>query len=141
MKFQKNISGNPGGRPKGITDKRAELRKLLEPHAKALVEKVIELALGGDANAMRLCIERLIPKIKTEAIDLVLPDLDMTKAETLLVIGAEVLRSVSTGVLTPEQGKIFSDIVETQRKNIEVADLAIRVGEVENTLKQRTKKS
>lgn len=141
MKFPKNTSGCPSGRPKGIVDKRAALRKLLDPHAHALIEKVIELALGGDTHAMRLCIERLIPKVKSETVEFSLPDLDMTKTDSLLTIGAEILRSVSSHNLTPEQGKILSDIVEAQRKNIEMSDLAIRITEVENVLKQRTKKS
>ena len=62
-KFKPGISGNPKGRPKGARDKRTELRSLLEPHAKDLVEKVVELAKGGDTTAIRLCLERLIPPI------------------------------------------------------------------------------
>lgn len=66
MTFKKGISGNIQGRPKGIVDKRIELRSLLVPHAEALVNKAVELALAGDSNALRLCIDRLIPKAKDE---------------------------------------------------------------------------
>jgi hypothetical protein len=38
MPFDKGQSGNPNGRPKGIPDKRVELRELLKPHAKVLIE-------------------------------------------------------------------------------------------------------
>ena len=68
MTFKNGQSGNPKGRPKGAVSKRLQLAKLLEPHAKQLIEKTIELALNGDTNALRLCIERLIPKLQREPI-------------------------------------------------------------------------
>lgn len=63
MTFKSGQSGNPNGRPKGAVSKRVQLTKWLEPHAEALVQKVIELALSGEMNALRLCVERLIPKM------------------------------------------------------------------------------
>ena len=65
MKFEKGQSGNPAGRPPGLPDKRTELRALLDPHKDALVEKAVELALGGDTQALKLCMDRLIPPIKS----------------------------------------------------------------------------
>ncbi len=62
MRFKKGQSGNPNGRPLGCLNKRTQLAALLEPHAEALISKAVELALGGDTNALRLCIERLLPK-------------------------------------------------------------------------------
>ncbi|CAM4483404.1 MAG: hypothetical protein LEGION0403_FIIPPAGN_02865 [Legionella sp.] len=67
MTFKAGQSGNPGGRRKGALNKRTELAKMLEPHAEGLVKKLIELALNGDATALRLCIERLIPKVNRES--------------------------------------------------------------------------
>src|SRR5512134_2042435 len=65
MGFKKGQSGNAAGRPPGIPDKRTELRKLLEPHAEELVAKVVSLALKGDRTALRLCMDRLIPPLKS----------------------------------------------------------------------------
>lgn len=62
MTFKAGKSGNPAGRPKGIVDKRAELRAILEDHAPAIIGKLIELAKSGDPHAIRLCVERLIPR-------------------------------------------------------------------------------
>ena len=64
MQFQKGTSGNPTGRPLGVPDKRTAMRELLAPHAAALVNKLIELALGGDVTALRICIDRLIAPVK-----------------------------------------------------------------------------
>ena len=42
--YIKEKSGDPNGQPKGIKDKRSQLRELLAPHAQALIDKVVELA-------------------------------------------------------------------------------------------------
>ena len=62
--FEKGQSGNSKGRPKGIVDKRHAMRELLTPHAPALVDKAVELALAGDTTALRLCLDRLMPVLK-----------------------------------------------------------------------------
>lgn len=74
MAFKKGQSGNPQGRPAGTGDKRRELRALLEPHAPALIEKAVELALAGDITALRLCLDRIIPPMRSIELDTVNPD-------------------------------------------------------------------
>lgn len=64
MSFKKGQSGNPKGRPAGTKDKRRELRALLEPHAPALIEKAVQMALKGDTTALRLCLDRLLPPMR-----------------------------------------------------------------------------
>ena len=59
--FEKGKSGNPAGRPKGIQDKRVEMRALLEPYAPSLIEKAVQLALEGDTTALKLCVEQDCP--------------------------------------------------------------------------------
>ena len=68
-KFQPGQSGNPAGRKVGCLNKHTQLIKLLEPHAEAIVQKTVDLALLGDANALRLCMERLIPKASDRVMD------------------------------------------------------------------------
>ena len=65
-RFTKGQSGNPRGRPKGIKDRRVKYRELLEPHASELVKKAVELALAGDTTSLRLCLERIVPSIKSQ---------------------------------------------------------------------------
>ena|SRR6185437_12034157 len=73
-KFKSGISGNLLGRPKGALNKRTQLNKLLESQADALVNKTIEMALSGDSVALRLCIERLIPRASREPIGIEFTD-------------------------------------------------------------------
>ncbi len=65
MAFKQGQSGNINGRPKGSKNRSTELQKLLEPHAPALVEKAVEMALNGDTAAMKMCLDRIIPAMKS----------------------------------------------------------------------------
>jgi len=60
--FRKGQSGNPAGRRPGSRNKATETAELLlAGEVEALTRKAVELALGGDAAALRLCLDRIIP--------------------------------------------------------------------------------
>lgn len=64
-KFTKGQSGNPAGRPIGSKNKSTQFKELLEEDLPALVSALRNRALDGDMNAMRLLLERLVPKVQT----------------------------------------------------------------------------
>lgn len=136
-KFEAGVSGNPKGRPRGIADKRTEIRNLLYPHAEALVQKTIELALAGDSTALRICLERLIARAKSNTAAVPIDNFDLTKAENLPLAGSNILQAVSREELTLEEAKIACDLIETQRKLIETANLEARVNSIEHILNHR----
>jgi hypothetical protein len=79
-------SGNPKGRPKGSRNRvSVACDELLDGEAEKLTRKAIEMALGGDNTAMRLCLERICPPRKERPINLSLPNLK-TASKRLLVI-------------------------------------------------------
>ena len=122
MAFQPGQSGNPKGRPKGIIDKRAELRGLLEPHAKEIVEKLIESAKAGDPNALRLCVERLIPRVKPDTgINFELPEGGINTGNNMLEIANRVTEAVAGGLLTIEEAEKFTEFLKHQRWLIDEA--------------------
>ena len=86
MKYEKGRSGNPNGRPAGVQDRRVALRELLVPHAKELVAKVVEMAKAGDAAALRICIDRLIPPVKARDDAVKLPPLPPQQPFQLLLL-------------------------------------------------------
>ena len=63
-KFTKGQSGNPAGRPVGSKNKCTQFRELLEDDLPALASVLRDKALEGDMNAMRLVLERLVPKVQ-----------------------------------------------------------------------------
>ena len=132
MTFKAGKSGNPKGRPKGVPDKRTSLRKLLEPHAEALVNKAVELALSGDAAALRLCLERLIPKIQEEPVNLTFSPENISTIESLPVIAEEIFRGIEQGELSPRQAKSLLDTLDSYKQTIIAAELAEKLSALEN---------
>jgi hypothetical protein len=123
MTFQTGQSGNPNGRPKGIVDKRTELRGLLEPHAKEIVEKLIETAKAGDPTALRLCVERLIPRVKPDTgINFDMPEGRIDSGDNMLEIANRVTEAVACGLLTIDEAEKFTGFLKRQRWHVEEAE-------------------
>ena len=73
-RFQKGMSGNPSGKPKGARARVTQLaEKLLDDDRDAIVRAVIAAAKNGDPTAMRLCVERLVPLRKGRPVVFDLP--------------------------------------------------------------------
>ena len=121
--FQKGVSGNPKGRPKGSRNKLTQLgQRLLETDAEEIVIAIIEKAKAGDSAAQRLCLERIIPPMRSRAIQIVLPMLETPKD---ILKGHDVLfEALGRGDLTLEELDRLSDILENKRKAIETVVLA-----------------
>ncbi len=123
MTFQAGQSGNPSGRPKGIVDRRAEFRGLLEPHAKELIEKLVQMAKCGDTTALRLCIERLLPRVKPDdGIIFPLPEGGIDTGDNMLQIVNELTEAVASGQMTLEDAEKFTEFLSHQRMLIKQAE-------------------
>ncbi len=107
MRFTKGHSGNSKGRPIGSLNKHSKLVALLEPHADALINKAVELALAGDINALRLCIERLIPKAQPDSLSVVVPDITQTETSSTALIAHEIIKNLAGDIITIEQAKLL----------------------------------
>ena len=110
--FKPGQSGNPKGRPKGALNKTTRAAMvLLENEAEDLTRAVIERAKSGDITAMRLCFERLIPRAKARP---------LSSAETLPENRLEalnvVIQAINQGIITPSEGRVLVDIVESRHK-------------------------
>ena len=128
-KFKPGQSGNPKGRPRG-TATTAKLRALLEPHAKDLVKRAVELALKGDVTALRLCLERLVAPIKATDEPVELRGLKGTLTEQ----GAAVIQAVASSQVTPEQAATLLQALAAQAKIEEADKLEKRISELEKAV-------
>jgi hypothetical protein len=124
-------AGNTG-RPAGARNRTTmAVLELLEGQAEALTQRAVELALGGDTVALRLCLERVAPARKDNPVQFKLPQ--MTSARDAAEAAAAVLEAVSLGDLTPTEGAQVMGLVDSYRRTIEVTELEARVAALEGT--------
>lgn len=127
MAFKKGASGNPQGRPKGIKDRRVVLRELFERHAEKLAAKAVEAALNGDAQAMRICIDRVVPALKAREDTSPLPEFTGTLTER----GEACLNAMAYGQLTPSETASLLSALASQAKLTETDELERRIAALE----------
>ena len=129
-KFEKGRSGNPAGRPKGSRNRvAAALDLVFDQSAEKVAAKAIEMALGGDAQALRMCLDRLVPPRKDRPIAFDLPPIEVT-ADLPKATGA-ILRAMAAGELTPAEAADVSKSVDVHVRAIEAHDLHERLTRIE----------
>jgi len=83
----------------------------LDGEAEALTRKVIELGLNGDINALRLCLDRVIPPRREQPLNFELTKLDgihdAPRAQ------ADIIAAVANGKLSLSEGKELINMIET----------------------------
>ena len=123
-------SGNPRGRPRGSRHKATlAAEALLDGEAEGLTRKAVELALGGDTTALRLCLERILPPRKERPIQLELPPIESPR--DAVTASAALLAAVSAGALAPGQANELARLLEVHLKALEVHDLDARLAALE----------
>jgi hypothetical protein len=130
--FEKGRSGNPKGRPRGSRNRSTQAaRLLLEGEAEALTRKAVELALGGDPLALRLCLDRLIAPHRERLVPLALPPMRQPGdlASWMEAIGAAVAR----GELAPGEAAKLAEVVEIFAQSIETRDFDSRLRALEDS--------
>ena len=118
--------GNPG-RPPGARN-RATLAALalLEGEAEALTRRCVELALAGDTTALRLCLERLLPKGRAVRLPLPLRTLADLDAATEAVSGA-----LAEGAVVLDEVATLTGLIEARRRLLETTELERRLAVLE----------
>ena len=128
--WKKGQSGNPAGKPPGSRHKvTLAVERLLDGEGEELTRKAIELAKEGDLTALRLCLERICPPRKSRPIAIDLPD--VKTCEGVSQAQSIVVQAVGEGELTPDEGQVLSNILESRRKSIETEDHERRLIELE----------
>ena len=133
--FRKGRSGNPAGRQPGSRNHAtiaAEL--LLEGEAELLTRRAIELALEGDTMALKLCLERIVPKRRSRRVVFDLPPID--RIEDLGKAIGSVLQEAASGQLFLDEAAALIGMMEARRKALETIDLEQRLQTLEAELAQ-----
>lgn len=124
--FKKGRSGNPQGRPKGSLNRATvAAQQLFEGEAEAIARKVVEMAKAGDATAMRLVLERLVPPRRSQAVFLDLGPTD--DAAGVSEAQGRLIAAVADGEIAVDEALKVSQMLEARRAAIETAELAVEV--------------
>jgi hypothetical protein len=104
--FKKGQSGNPGGRPPGRS-LQSRLREATAHNFDALVQVVLDQALGGDMGAATLLLNRLVPALRPvqDPVPFALSGTTLTEK------GHSILDSVASGEISAQDGKLLLDAV------------------------------
>lgn len=106
--------GNPG-KPAGARHKATQAAlALLEGEGDALARKAVEMALGGDVMALRLCLERLVPMRKDAVIRFDLPVLSDTGDAP--AAARAVLEALADGRMSPVDAEAALRVIEDWRQ-------------------------
>ena len=124
------------GRPKGSRNKLTlAAQRLLEEHCESIVRKCVIGALQGDRQAMRLCVERLLPARRDAPVRTKLPL--VKTAQDVNAALQVVLDDIARGRTTPSEGEMISNVLEKRRKAIETMELLRRVEQLESDVEER----
>lgn len=128
--FQAGQSGNPAGKPKGARHRTTIIMEaLLQGQSEALIQKAIQMALDGDASALKICLERLYPTQKDSPVSFLLPELKSSQDASGAL--ATIVADVSAGDLTPIEAQSIAALIETYRKTLETTELETRIKQLE----------
>jgi hypothetical protein len=129
-RFKKGKSGNPRGRPKGSRNAATlACEALLDGQAEALTQKAIQMALGGDPVALRLCLDRIYPARKDRPVSFPLPPI--TSARDAADLMAAVTKAVATGHITPSDAAEIGKVIDAYVRAYHAAEIDERVARVE----------
>jgi Family of unknown function (DUF5681) len=131
--FVKGISPNPAGKPKGTRHRTTmAMEALLDGEGETLTRKAIELAKGGDIQALRLCMERLLPPRRDRSVNIDMPRVE--KTSDLVAAAASITANVASGELTPGEGADLAKLVESTARAVEVHEFAERLAKLEQQM-------
>lgn len=126
--FKPGQSGNPSGRKPG-SGALQKLRAELQDFMPEIITKLIDMARGGDIQAMRLLLDRGYAPIKATEQPV---ELDFPKDGTLTAQGRAVLSAVATGELAPGQGSQLLAAIGSLARVAEIDELTARIKTLED---------
>lgn len=124
--WKKGLSGNPKGRPPGVSAI-TKMRESLAADVPEILAGLVAAAKGGDVAAAKLVLERVLPALKPSEQAQVLNLNDGSLTEQ----GRAVLRAVAAAELAPGQGAQLLSAISTLARVAEIDELQARIAALE----------
>src|ERR1035441_4838146 len=131
--FKKGTSGNSGGRPPGSRNKSTvACEQLLDGQSEQLTAKLLEMALDGNIQALRMCMDRAIPARKERCINLELRPI--ANLQDLPIQFQDITSAIGDGRITPGEGESLSNILTSHAQTMERVNTDQRIAALEEHL-------
>ncbi|MFC0168403.1 DUF5681 domain-containing protein [Pseudoduganella danionis] len=127
--WKKGQSGNPKGRPTGASEV-ARMRASLADHLPEIINQLVSKAKGGDVQAARILLERVLPPVK--AVESTV-QIDLPQGASLTASGEAIMQAVATGALAPSQGAALLSGLGSVAKLKEIDELEARIAALEQS--------
>src|SRR5207245_7032092 len=116
--FQKGVSANPAGRPRGIMNEATRIAAmLLTERAPDVVTTAIDMAVVGKDVPLKLCLDKIIASQKDQPVAFAMPPVG--DGAGLAGAVAALWNAVAEGLVTPSQAASLSQALEAQTRAIE----------------------
>jgi hypothetical protein len=129
-RFAKGHSGNPAGRTPGTRNRATVMaEQMFDGACGALANKAVQMALDGNAVALRLCLSRIIAPRRHRPNSFALPPLK--SAADLAPAMAAIAEAVAEGALSTSEAAELTQIVDTFMRALEAGDVETRLCQLE----------
>ncbi len=136
-KFLPGQSGNPTGKPKGTLHKATQAALvLLEGETEALTRKAVELALNGDTTALKLCLDRIAPPLKSTSTPI---KLDMPTPDNLTDTARAFVTAAARGDIPPDIAAQLVSAVASVARVEEMEQVKDRLAALERAIREQKK--
>lgn len=130
--FKPGKSGNPSGKPPGARNRATVLAQaLFDGEAEAVTRKIIELAKGGDLQALKVCVDRLCPPMKAQAAPV---QVDLPETASITDMASAFIKAAADGRLPPDVAAQLVSAVGTMSRVVEIDELNNRLTELERRI-------
>ncbi len=128
--FAPGQSGNPNGRPAGSRNAATlAIDAMLDGEGETLTRKAIDLAKSGDMQALKLCMDRIVPPRRDRPVTFTLPKIEgPSDAATAM---AAILQAAAEGQLTPIEAGDLAKLLDVYVRTVETNELAKRIEQLE----------
>lgn len=137
-RFKKGQSGNPTGKKKGTRNKATQAALvLLEGETEALTRKAIEMAKEGDMTALKLCLDKILPSLKSTAPPV---SLNIPLANSLTDTAKSFINAAAIGEIPPDIAANLVSAVASVAKVEEIEQVKDRLEALERAILNKEKK-
>ena len=121
--------GNPGRRMGARHTSSIVAEKLMADECDAIVRAVIESAKGGDIQAAKVILDRIVPIRKGAVVQLDLPEVTTSKGVAAALTA--LVHAMASGDVSPDEAATIGSVLEIRRRAIETLEIDERLKKLE----------